>query len=184
METQQLFLTVNPFSRPGKKLSGVKGVVVHYVGNPGTSALANRNYWEGLKSQSLDNPKAVFASAHFVVGLRGEVVQALPLDETAYHCGAKFYKSEALSRLGRYPNNCTLGVEACHAKADGRLNPETWLRAVDLAASLCKQFNLDPMKDIWRHWDVTGKPCPLWFVEESEAFERFKTDVSLSMEGA
>jgi N-acetylmuramoyl-L-alanine amidase len=59
------------------------------VANPGTSALQNRNYFEGLKSQSLNDPKAVFASAHFIVGLQGEVLQCLSLDEMVYHMGAK-----------------------------------------------------------------------------------------------
>ena len=91
MKTEKKLLTVNPFSRPGKRLLPVKGVVVHWVANPGTSALQNRNYFEGLKNQSLSNPKAVFASAHFVVGLLGEVIQCLPVDEMAYHVGAKAY---------------------------------------------------------------------------------------------
>ena len=39
------YLTVNPWSRPGEPLRKIKGVVIHYVGNPGTSAEANRNYF-------------------------------------------------------------------------------------------------------------------------------------------
>ena len=34
----QDFLTPNPYSRPQKELKQVNGVVVHYVGNPGTTA--------------------------------------------------------------------------------------------------------------------------------------------------
>ena len=42
-------LTVNPYSRPGIALKAVKGIVVHYTANPGSSAMANRNYFENLK---------------------------------------------------------------------------------------------------------------------------------------
>jgi N-acetylmuramoyl-L-alanine amidase len=174
-------LTVNPFSRPGKKLLPVKGVVVHWVENPGTSALQTRAYFEGLKSQSLNNPKAVFASAHFVVGLEGEIIQCLPLDEMAYHVGAKLYTPEAISRFGHYPNNCTAGIELCHPAWDGKFTPETWMSAVELAASLMKRFTLEPSTGIWTHHAVTLKDCPRYFVKHPEAFERFKLDVDIAL---
>jgi N-acetylmuramoyl-L-alanine amidase len=182
MQIRKDFLTVNIVSRPGKRLESVRGIVVHYVGNPGSSVIANRNYWEGLKAQSLDNPKAAYASAHFVVGLEGEIVQALPIGEMAYHVGAKQYAPEALSRLGHYPNNCTVGIELCHPRADGWFNPDTYIAAVDLAASLARHFHLCPEIDIWRHFDITGKPCPKWFVDKPDAFGRFKLDVDLALE--
>jgi N-acetylmuramoyl-L-alanine amidase len=177
LNVEKRLLTVNPFSRPGKKLLPVKGVIIHWVNNPGTSALQNRNYFEGLKSQSLDNPKAVFASAHFVVGLQGEVVQCLPVDEMAYHAGAKLYTPEAISRFGHCPNNCTVGIELCHPAWDGEFTPETWASAVELAACLLKQFDLDPAAGLWTHHAVTRKDCPKYFVEHPEAFERFKLNV-------
>ena len=82
-EIKKDFLTVNPYSRCGKKLRGVKGVVIHWTGNPGTSAQANRNYFESLKDQT-GNEGVRYASAHFVVGIDGEIIQCLPLDEWAY----------------------------------------------------------------------------------------------------
>jgi N-acetylmuramoyl-L-alanine amidase len=173
-------LSVNPFSRPGKKLAAVKGVVIHWVANPGTSALQTRSYFEGLKNQSLSDPKAVFASAHFIAGLEGETVQCLPLDEMAYHVGAKLYTPEAISRFGHYPNNCTIGIELCHPAWDGKFAPETWASAVKLAARLTLAFSLDPLKDIWRHFDVTRKDCPKYFVDHPENFERFKLDVDIA----
>jgi N-acetylmuramoyl-L-alanine amidase len=176
-----MLLTVNPFSRPGKKLAGVKGVVIHWVANPGTSALQTRNYFEGLKAQSLDNPKAVSASAHFAVGLRGEIVQCLPLDETAYHVGARVYTPEAISRFGHYPNNCTIGIELCHPAWDGKFTPETWVSAAGLTACLLKRFGLRPAADIWTHHGITRKDCPKYFVEHPEAFERFKLDIDMAM---
>jgi N-acetylmuramoyl-L-alanine amidase len=181
MKIEQMLLTVNQFSRPGKKLLPVKGIVIHWVGNPGTSALGNRNYFEGLKTQSPDNPKAVFASAHFIIGLRGELIQCLPLDEMAYHVGAMVYTPEAISRLGNYPNNCTIGIELCHPAWDGKFTVETWMSAVKLTASLMGRFGLEPATDIWRHYDITGKDCPRWFVDHPGEFEKFKQNVSGTM---
>ena len=87
MKIERKFLTENKFSRPNKNLIGVKGIVIHWVGNAGTSALANRNYFENLKNQK-DINKARYASAHFIIGLDGEIIQCLPADEMAYHVGA------------------------------------------------------------------------------------------------
>jgi N-acetylmuramoyl-L-alanine amidase len=181
MNIEKKLLTVNPFSRPGKKLFPVKGVVIHWVENPGTSALQNRNYFEGLRTQNLKDPKVVFASAHFVVGLQGEIIQCLPLNEMAYHVGAKVYTPKAISRLGHYPNNCTIGIELCHPGWNGKFTSETWMSAVKLTACLLKQFELESVTGIWTHNEITLKDCPKYFVEYPEAFERFKLDVDIEM---
>jgi N-acetylmuramoyl-L-alanine amidase len=181
MNLEKRLLAINPFSRPGKKLSPVRGIVIHWTGNPGTTAIQNRNYFEGLKSQSLNNPKAVFASAHFIVGLQGEIVQCLPLDEMAYHAGARVYTPEAASRFGHYPNNCTIGIELCHPARDGKFIPETWMSAVELAACLLKTFHLGPSTGLWTHHGITLKDCPKYFVGHPEAFERFRLDTDIAM---
>jgi N-acetylmuramoyl-L-alanine amidase len=174
MNIQRDLLTANPFSRPGKKLDSVKALVIHWVANAGSTAKQNRNYFESLKNQSLNDAKARYASAHFIAGLEGEVIQCIPSGEMAYHVGAKTYTPEALGSLGHYPNNCTIGIELCHPRPDGQFNAETLQAARELCALLCIQFTLDPAKDIWTHHGVTGKICPKWFVEHPEAFDEFK----------
>lgn len=72
-------LTVNEYSRPGTELKEVKGVVIHYVGNPATTAENNRNYFESLKDTHERS-----ASSHYIVGLEGEIIQCVPLDEISY----------------------------------------------------------------------------------------------------
>ncbi len=54
MTIKQMLLTKNKFSRPGTALKTVNGVVVHYVGNPGSTAEGNRNYFESLKAGKKD----------------------------------------------------------------------------------------------------------------------------------
>jgi N-acetylmuramoyl-L-alanine amidase len=177
MNIQRDLLTVNPFSRPGKRLSDVKALVIHWTGNAGSSAKQNRDYFQSLGGQSLDHASARYASAHFIVGISGEAVQCIPSEEMAYHAGAKKYLPEALGRLGHYPNNCTIGIELCHPEPDGRFALETLNAATELCALLCVQTGLNPLSDIWRHYDITGKDCPRWFVERPEAFEEFKRSV-------
>jgi N-acetylmuramoyl-L-alanine amidase len=177
MNIQRDLLTINPFSRPGKKLEGAKALVVHWVANAGSTAKQNRDYFESLKGQSLNEASARFASAHFIVGISGEAVQCIPGEEMAYHAGAKIYKPEALDRLGHYPNNCTIGIELCHPTGSGSFAVETLNSATELCALLCVQAGLNPLNDIWRHYDITGKDCPKWFVEHPEEFEEFKKGV-------
>jgi len=154
-------LKVNEWSRPGDPLKKIKGVVIHYVGNPGTTAEANRNYF-----QSLSNGKdQVYASSHFIVGLEGEVVQCVPLTEIAYASNAR--------------NEDTVSIEVCHPDETGEFSPATYKRVVELAAWLCGTFDIDPEKDVIRHYDVSGKLCPLYYVEHEDAWKAFRQDVAL-----
>jgi N-acetylmuramoyl-L-alanine amidase len=148
MNIQKKLLTVNPFSRPGKKLDKVKALVIHWTANAGSMAKQNRDYFESLKRQSLNDASARFASAYFIVGISGEAIQCIPGEEMAYHAGAKTYTPEALDHLGYYPNNCTIGIELCHPDADGRFSAETLQAAAELCALLCIQFGLEPQRDI------------------------------------
>ena len=72
-------LTVNPYSRPGDATQRIIGIVIHYTANPGSTAMDNRNYFEGLKDSHETQ-----ASSNFIVGLDGEIVQCVPTWEVAY----------------------------------------------------------------------------------------------------
>ena len=72
-------LSVNEYSRPGTALSQINGIVIHYTANPGSSAKANRDYFEGLKDAHTTK-----ASSHFIVGLDGEIIQCIPSTEISY----------------------------------------------------------------------------------------------------
>lgn len=157
------YLTVNPWSRPGEPLEEINGVVIHYVGNPGTTAQANRNYFESLSS----GEEGVYASSHFIVGLEGEVVQCIPLTEIAYASNSR--------------NDDTVAIEVCHPDETGQFSQVTYDRVVELTAWLCKTFHLDPATDVIRHYDVSGKLCPLYYVENQEAWDQFLTDVAAKM---
>lgn len=156
-EINEMLLTPNDFSRPQTPLKEVNGIVVHYTANPGTSAEANRNYFENLRIQQTTS-----ASSHFVIGLEGEIIQCIPLDEIAYASNDR--------------NDDTISIECCHPDETGKFNEKTYQSLVALTAWLCSVFNLDK-DDIIRHYDVTGKVCPLYFVEHEDAWDTFKDDV-------
>jgi len=176
MKIQEKYLPENPFSRPGTPLGKVKGIVIHWVANPKTTAEQNRNYFESLKSQSITDPQKRYASAHFIIGLEGEVVQCLLETEVGYHVGADKYTDRAKSELSSYPNNCTLGIELCHINWEGEFTPKTLQSCKELVLELCERYNLGE-KNIYRHFDVTGKDCPRLFVKNPDQWERFLTFV-------
>jgi N-acetylmuramoyl-L-alanine amidase len=178
MEIIEKLLTPNKYSRPNQKRKSTKAIVVHWIGNPMTSAMSNRNWFESLK-----NGSGTFASAQEIIGLEGEVVICLPKDEMAYHVGSKTYTKEALKRLGTYPNNCTYGIECCHLDWNGKMTDATYNSLVDRCATLCKEFQLDPLKDLWLHQEVVGwKDCHRWFVNHPEDWQNFKNEVKTKME--
>lgn len=150
-------LTENPYSRPGTKTDKIKGIVVHYTANPGATAMENRNYFEGLKDSHETK-----ASSNFIVGLDGEIVQCVPTWEVAYASNSR--------------NNDTVSIECCHPDETGKFNEETYKSMVRLTAWLCKKFDLDS-KDVIRHYDVTEKNCPKYFVENEDAWNQFRADV-------
>ena len=152
---EQDILPLNPYSRPGTPLETIDGVVVHYVGNPGTSAAANRSFFANLAVTH-----ETYASAHFVVGLEGEVLQCVPLSEVAY-CSSQ-------------ANDHTVSIEVCHADEAGEFSAETMASLLRLTAWLCEEFDLAPA-DVIRHYDVTGKICPKYYVDHPEAWEDFRS---------
>ena len=161
----QDFLTVNPYSRPGTKREHVRDIVIHYVANPGTSAIQNRNYFEGLKDQS--GSKTVSASSHYIIGSDGTILQCIPLDEVAY---------------GNYPrNDDTVSIECCHPDSDGRFTDATIKSLIRLTGWLCRELSLNE-KHIIRHYDVSGKNCPKYYVEHQDAWRTLKKKLAAGIQ--
>lgn len=162
-EMEVKLLTINEYSRPGIKAGHINGIVIHYTANPGSTAMQNRDYFEGLKDS-----KKTKASSHFVVGLDGEIVQCVPTWEIAYASNER--------------NADTVSIETCHYNEDGSYTKETYESMVKLTAWLCKKFDLTE-EDVIRHYDITKKNCPKYFVEDEEAWCEFKADVAKALDG-
>lgn len=193
MKIQQKLLTKNKFSRPGVKLEKVTKIAVHYAGDPGATAKNLNAYFESLKDQIADPTGKYwvnkdgsyrlyrgqkinirYVSSHYTIGLAGEIIQNIPLDEWSY-CTNK-------------ANGYSISIECCHPDASGKFNEATENSLVELCAYLLKKFDLD-VDDIIRHYDVTGKACPLyWSPTKYQAasianarFKAFKDKVAVKL---
>lgn len=146
-------INIHSTARTGIKLTDIKNIVIHYVGNPGTTAQNNRDYF---------NKTDTSVSSHFVVGLEGEVIQCVPLYE----------KSAASNER----NKDTISIEVCHPDKSGKFNNKTYSSLIKLTAYLCNEFSLDETEVI-RHYDITEKICPKYYVENGDAWEQMKNDI-------
>lgn len=155
-------LDMNEYSRPGIPTEKITGIVIHYTANPGSTAQNNRDYFN-----SLQDGHDTSVSSHFVVGLEGKIVQCIPTSEIAYASNER--------------NIDTISIECCHPDESGAFTDATYESMVQLTAFLCEKFGLDENAVI-RHFDVTGKNCPKYFVENEDEWQIFKENVKAALE--
>jgi len=173
MNIKEDLLTPSEWARPEKPLKAVKGLVIHWVANPMTDPYDNWAYWETRRGS--------YGSAHYIIGIQGTVLHCLPDDEMAYHCGAKIYTDKAVTKFGTYPNNSTIGIETCHKSWTGEYTPETLSALRELCRDLCLKYDIAP-ENIVRHYDITEKECPRFFVTYPGIFDWFKQIVAQDLE--
>lgn len=154
---EEALIPVNDYSRPGRAMTAVNGIVVHYIGNPGTTARQNRNYFAGLARSH-----ETYASSNFIIGLDGEVLLCVPIGEVAFASNDR--------------NDDTLSIEVCHPDDTGEFTPESYEALVKLVRWLTEFYGLTE-EDLIRHYDIRGKECPRYFVQNPGAWETFKTEV-------
>ena len=132
LSIQHQFLTVNPNSRSGKTLPRVNGIVIHYTANPGSTAQNNRDYFENLKIT-----RTTSVSSHFIIGLEGEIIQCIPLNEVAYASNNR--------------NKDTISIECCHPDESGQFNDATYQSLQKLVRALMDSYHLQN-QDVIRHY--------------------------------
>ena len=150
-------LRPNEYSRPGEELGEIKNIFIHYTANPGTTARQNRDYFDGLAESQITS-----ASAHFIIGIQGEILQCLPMDEIGYAVKGRNYDS--------------VSIECCYASESGEFTEATYQSLVELTAYLIGRYDLSEF-DLLRHYDEGGKLCPKYYVEHPEAWEGLIHDV-------
>lgn len=151
-------IDIHTTARTGFYLEDIKNVVVHYVGNPDTSAQNNRDYFNKISTT---------VSSHFVVGLQGEIIQCVPLYER--------------SAASNNRNKDTISIEVCHPDESGKYNDITYESVIKLISWLLNEISLDESAII-RHYDITGKICPKYYVENEDEWLKLKEDVKIKLD--
>lgn len=181
-------LSVNEYTRPGRALQEIDGIILHGTGDQRRTAKQIYNYFE------YDCPKLKhYSSAHYVIDLDGTIVQLIPDIEVAYHCGTSqkdpetglAYTKWARKKFGKYasnpmlsPNQVTIGIEMCANDTDGSLTRETIISTMVLVVELSKKYCV-PFMNIGTHEMVVGwKPCPLYWNKNPFMKDSFFNDLS------
>lgn len=148
-----------------RSTSSIKYLVIHYTANDGDTDEANGKYFAN---------KVVKSSAHYFVD-DDSVTQSVPDNYVAYHCGAnKYYHS--------YCRNAnSIGIEMCDTKKNGKhdVTEKTLVNTLELAKIIMKKYNI-PIGNVLRHYDVTHKICPAYFVSDEGAWLNFKNRLTSS----
>ena len=154
----QLIDQGNP-SRSGVILEGINDIVIHYVGNPRTTAQQNRDFYNQQDSD---------VCSHFVVGMDGEIIMCVPLTEKSASSNDR--------------NKDTISIEVCHPDVTGEFTDESYQSLIKLVNWLRATFNLST-DHVIRHYEVTGKECPMYYVKNPEKWDQFKADLKAAEEG-
>ena len=126
-----------------------KGIILHYIGNPGTTARQNASYFAHVNSQT---------SVHYIVD-DGEIIEIIPPDQKSYGTSSREHNERGIQ------------IEMCHPDESGKISETTLYNVVWLCRELMERYGIT---EIIRHYDVTGKKCPLWYVNHPEEWEALK----------
>ena len=133
----------------------IRYIVVHYTANSGDTAQNNLDYFAR---------EVTGTSAHYFVD-RTSVRQSVLDTDIAWHCGAERYQHPECR------NANSIGIEMCDSA--GGVPAATRKRTAALVSELMTKYGV-PMKNVLRHYDVTGKRCPAPWVDSPGEWAAFK----------
>lgn len=151
-----------------RNAADIKYIVIHYTGNDGDHDEGNATYFKN---------NVVKASAHYFVD-DDSVTVSVPDLFTAWAVGGTKWKDCATTgggtMYGKITNANSISVEMCDTLRNGTLmaTEKTMANTAELVKSLMKKYNVD-IDHIYRHFDVTGKHCPAYFMNAT-AWAEFK----------
>ena len=155
------FIACNTDNYRAGRTQPVRYIVMHYTANNGDTAQNNCDYYHRVGGLQ--------ASAHYFCDEYG-VMQSVREGDTAWHCGARAYWHPECR------NANSIGIEMCSRKrADGSyyIKPETVANAAALAREIMQRYGIDT-EHVLRHYDVTGKRCPMPWVDDPAQWTAFK----------
>lgn len=144
----------------------IKYIVIHYTSNKNDTAEGNCKYFQrDLKAEGKN-----VASAHYFVDDK-EIVQSVYDNYVAYSVGGAKWNNGGGRLYGVAKNANTLNIELC-GNSERRASDKTIERALSLTRAKMREYNI-PKERVIRHYDVNGKLCPLYWVDDLTWREEF-----------
>lgn len=154
-----------------RSASRIKYIVIHYTGNQGDTAENNADYY---------SREIVKASAHYFVDDK-TVWQSVPDTKIAYAVGGTKYRySKGGNMYGKVTNSNSISIELCGTGPERTASEATMENAAALTREIMQRYSI-PLENVYRHYDVTGKECPAWAVDEN-VWARFKARLEDEMD--
>lgn len=189
MEVTRDLLAPGQGVRTGKRLTACLGLVIHWIG----AAQGHASVIRGNFSRSE-------VGTHYISDwYDGHIIQCVPEDEVCYHVGSSYGYTDLKRKLvgAANPNWYFVGIECCinpatvipgdYAAAGkyldlGRPGRAQYEALVAFAADFLTRHGMTE-EQLYRHYDITGKACHVWFVKEEGRWARFKRDVAARRKG-
>lgn len=151
-----------------RSTSLIKYLVYHYTANDGDTDEANAKYFHN---------NVVKASAHRFVD-DDSVTISVPDNYVAYSVGGGLQGSKGHTFYKKCTNTNSISIEMCDTIRNGKheVSAKTRANAIALGKELVKKYGIKK-ENVIRHFDVTGKNCPAYFVKDEEAWEKFKDEI-------
>ena len=145
-----------------RDVSKIKYIVWHYTANDGDTDESNAKFFK------TPNRKA---SAHYFVD-DDSITISVPDTYVAWSVGGSRYSNYKTTGGASLYKVCTntnsINIELCDTVKNGKydVTEATLANAIDLTRSLMKKYNI-PISNVIRHFDVTGKQCPAYYVNNT-----------------
>jgi len=146
----------------------IKFLVYHYTANDGDTDENNAKYFHN---------NVVKASAHRFVD-DDSVTISVPDNYVAWHCGGGLQGSKGHTYYKKCTNTNSIGIEMCDTIRNGKyeVSSKTRANAIALGKEIVKKYGIKK-ENVIRHYDVTGKNCPAYFVKNEEAWKKFRDEI-------
>ena len=153
----------------------IKYIVLHYTANDGDTDESNAKYFKSYRG----------VSAHYFVD-DDSVTMSVPDTYAAHSVGGKRYSNYKSTGGAKFYKICTnsnsISIELTDTNRDGKImaSEKTIANAIELTVILMRKYNIPPT-NIIRHFDVTGKSCPAYFVNDNK-WNQIKDRISANMQ--
>lgn len=146
----------NPSNYDSKRIRPYKDIeyiAVHYTANVGDKAISNCKYFARTVTRT---------SAHYFIDREGNIAKSVNMNRIAWSVGDLVMNGKSVS------------IELCDIVNQGVSSKQKTALKKLITAIYRKCPNI---KDIIRHYDVNGKMCPKYYVENPDKWIKLKKEV-------
>ena len=149
-------LKPNPYNFPGLTYTPSR-IVIHYTGDKGATADQLSKFYNNTASGMFKNSKnPINTSCNYIIGWDGKIIQKALDNQMTY--------SVTNHNIG------TIAIEVCYNTDNGKFSDAAIKSLTELVPSLMSKYNIGE-SNVLRHYDLTGKHCPIYYVDNKKWVE-------------